>query len=169
MYGRNHGKCSMEIKDVTDSMFLPLMIQRELDIENIYTVSLNHDYLMNSGLWVEDVSGMCYIPNLIKVELSFDGDINDIENFDRLKSEVFSIVATAPKFIVDDLTPNITDDQNTNMMKNIMNCFSGKMMELQEDFILFDSLIEHPWTYRISMDHRIYPCVVNGTLAFECI
>ena len=157
----------MEMTAFTESMFIPLMIQKESFDEHAI-VAFNQEGIMNLGKWIEDDSGLCYIPDIIKIELTFDGNINDIETFDPVKAEIFSIVATRPKSFVDDVEL-LTDDQNTNMLKNIINCFSGDVMKLPKELILGEDLMRDAWSYRVAVDQRIYPCVVNGDLVFECI
>jgi len=156
------------MKAFTESLFLPLMIQREVFNESSI-VAFNLEGIMNLGTWIEDESGLCYIPNLMKIEVCFDGNLNDYENFDPIKSEIFSIVATTPSGLDPTSDAPLTEDQNTNMLKNIMNCFRGDMIALPEQLKIFDDLLGLEWSYRIAMDQRIYPCVVKGDLVFECI
>lgn len=158
----------MEMKAFTESLFLPLMIQREVFDESTM-VAFNLEGIMNLGTWIEDESGLCYIPDLMKIEVCFDGDLNDYENFDPTKAEIFSIVATTPSGLDPTSDAPLTEDQNTNMLKNIMNCFRGDMITLPEQLKIFDDLLGLEWSYRIAMDQRIYPCVVKGDLVFECI
>lgn len=157
----------MEVKAFTESMFLPLMIQREVFDEQSM-VAFNLEGIMNLGTWIEDESGLCYIPDLMTIEVCFDGNLNDYDNFDPTKAEIFSIVATTPKGI-DPESDTLTNDQNTNMLKNIMNCFRGDMIALPKELKIFDDLLNQEWSYRVATDQRIYPCVVKGDLVFECI
>lgn len=157
----------MEVKTFTESLFVPLMIQKETfgypDL-----IAMNMEGILNSTNWVEDdVSGICFIPDIVKIEIAFDTNINDIANFDPSKADVFSIVATKPKFLY--VEGEMTDDQNTNMLKNIMNCFDGDMILLPEELRILSSLFECNWSYRISLDHCIYPCVSEGRFGFECL
>lgn len=157
----------MEVKAFTDSLFLPLMVQREFFDDNLM-VAYDSDCIMNMDTWVEDMSGLCYIPDLIKIELTFDGDINS-PKFDPSKAEIFSIIATKPKSFVNDDDPMMTEDENSNMLKNIMNCFSGSMFNIPKEMHIFNNLIEDHWSYRVCLDVKIFVCVVNGSLAFECL
>lgn len=157
----------MEMIAFTESLFLPLMIQKESFDEHAI-VAFNQEGIVNLGKWIEDDSGLCYVPDVIKIELTFDGNINDYETFDPVKAEIFSIVATRPKNIVDD-GKILTDDQNTNMLKNIINCFSGEVMRLPKELQIGNDLLSDSWSYRVAVDRRIYPCVSNGDLVFECI
>jgi hypothetical protein len=157
----------MEMRAFADSMFVPLILQRDIMIGQS-TVAYNWQGIANSTQWVEDDSGICYIPNLIKIELTFDGDITS-EEFDPLKAEIFSIVGTTPRSFVNDDSQTMSEDQNTNMLKNIMNCFSGTMIELPNDLKIIKELLNDSWSYRVLTECAIYPCVVDGCLVYECL
>lgn len=157
----------MEMRAFADSMFIPFIIQKDSFLEKS-TVAYNIQGILNSTDWVEDDIGICYIPNLIKIELTFDGDISS-NTFDYMKAEIFSIVATRPKSFSDDDQSDMTEDQHTNMLKNIMNCFSGKMIDLPEDLNIVEYLLNDSWSYRILMDCSLFPCVAGGTLLYECL
>ena len=146
---------------------MPYMIQKE-SFDNPMIVAYNLEGIMNASSWIEDESGICFIPDLVKIELTFDGDINS-NDFDDLKAEIFSIVCTTPKFALDDSSSDITEPHNTNILKNIFNCFNGEMIALPDELLIYKDLFDNCWSYRISHDHRIYPCVVDGNLVFECI
>ena len=158
----------MEVKDFTNSLFLPLMIQKESFFEPAI-VAYNLEGIINSGDWVEDPSGVCYIPGLIKIEVTFDGNINDHETFDPLKAEIFSIVGTTPLSFIDDDSSLMSNEENTNMLKNIINCFSGSVFSIPKSLNIYDSLLNDEWSYRVCTDMKICPCVVDGQFVFECI
>jgi len=157
----------MEVSHLTESLFLPLMIQREM-FDEPTMVAYSRDSILNLNTWIEDDIGLCFIPDIIKIELSFDGDVNDPNKFDPSKAEIFSIVATEPPFMIgnDDA---FTENQFSNMMKNIINCFSGDMIALPKELQIYDDLLRQEWSYRIRVDQRIYPCVQDGSMAFECL
>lgn len=155
----------MEVKDFTSSLFMPFMIQKE-SFDEQTTVAFNLEGIMNSEAWIEDPSGLCFIPDLVKIEVTFDGNINS-DDFDESKAEIFGIVATCPKFLSDG--EMIGEHQNTNTLKNIMNCFRGDMIALPKELSIYNDLLGLQWSYRIALDQRIYPCVVDGNLVFECI
>ena len=157
----------MEVKHFIDSLFMPYMVQKET-FDSPMIVAYNLEGIMNSSTWIEDESGICYIPNLIKIELTFDGNINS-DDFDDSKAEIFSIVSTTPAFALEDSYSAIDEHHNTNILKNIFNCFSGEMIALPKELTIYNDLFELPWSYRFSHDHRIYPCVVDSNLVFECI
>ena len=157
----------MEVKHFIDSLFMPYMVQKET-FDSPMIVAYNLEGIMNASSWIEDESGICYVPNLVKIELTFDGNINS-DDFDEFKAEIFSIVSTTPTFALDDCMSDIGEHHNTNILKNIFNCFSGEMISLPKELSIYNDLFELPWSYRISHDHRIYPCVVDGNLVFECI
>ena len=113
----------MEVKHFIDSLIMPYMIQKE-SFDNPMIVAYNLEGIMNASTWIEDESGICFIPDLVKIEITFDGDINSNE-FDDLKAEIFSIVCTTPKFAIDDSYSDISEHHNTNILKNIFNCFNG--------------------------------------------
>lgn len=157
----------MELKHFTDSMFLPLMIQREC-ANDPATVAYNLHGIIDNGSWIEDSNCICYIPDLVKIELTFDGDINE-DDFDPWKAEIFSIVATTPKHFIDDPSTELSHHQNSNTIKNIINCFSGAVIALPDELTIANELLSDAWSYRVVMDQKIYPCVVDGNLFFECI
>jgi hypothetical protein len=157
----------MEMKAFADSMFVPLILQKDSFLEKS-TVAYNWQGITNSNQWIEDDTGVCFLPNLIKIELTFDGNIMS-EDFDELKAEIFSIVATTPKSFIGDDGPSMSEDQNTNMLKNIMNCFGGQMIELPEELNIVEYLLNDRWSYRVILARSIYPCVVNGCLFYECL
>lgn len=157
----------MEVKDLTDSMFVPLMLTREI-FDEPEMVALNTNAILNSSGWIEDISGICFIPNLVKIELVFDQNINDQRSFDDSKAEIFGIVASKPKF-VDNVIHEMTDNQNNSMIRNIMNCYSREIIALPKEMMIYNDLLERAWSYRIVTDKRIYPCVSDGSLVFECV
>ena len=121
----------MEVKTFTECLFVPLIIQKEIQEFDVI-VAMNIEGILNNSEWIEDdESGLCYIPDVVKIEIAFDTNINDIETFDPSKADVFSIVATKPLFL--ETEGLMTDDQNTNMLKNIMNCFCGDMIVLPKE------------------------------------
>jgi hypothetical protein len=157
----------MEMKAFADSMFVPLILQKDSFLEKS-TVAFNWQGIVNSTNWIEDDSGVCFLPNLIKIELTFDGNIA-ADDFDEMKAEIYSIVGTTPKSFQDDDSIEMTDDQNTNMLKNIMNCFSGKMIDLPEELNIVEYLLNDDWSYRVMTECAIYPCVIDGSLLYECL
>ena len=158
----------MQTQEFTDSLFMPYLLQRECFNEPD-VVAVNIETIMDSGRWVEDEDGVCYIPDLMKLEISFDGDINSHKDFDIFKAEIFSIVGTKPNFLNDEQESSLTRSQHSTTMKNIINCFSGNLMNLPEQLQIYDDLLHRTWSYRYINDVRLYPCVVDGNLVFECI
>jgi hypothetical protein len=158
----------MEVKDFTSSMFVPLMLTREM-FDEPQTVAINTASILNSSLWIEDMSGICFMSDLIKIEIAFDTNINDRKTFDESKEEIFGIVASKPKFIDDNMHNYITDAQNNTMIRSILNCYSSEIISLPKNMKIYDDLLDRAWSYRIVTDKRIYPCVVDGNLMFECV
>lgn len=161
----------MEVKDFTDCLFIPLIIQRESPLFNEATVAMNLEGILRLTTWVEDESGLCYVPDVIRIEILFDANINDPSSYDDMKMELFSIVATKPKFLEfnDDESVPLSDAQNMNMLRSIMTCFDGTMIKLPDDLKIHDDLFDDRWSYRISMDRTLYPCVHDGAFGFECL
>ena len=155
----------MEVKDFKDSLFRPLMVMKERGSEPTI-VSYASQAIADSDNWYQDECGLCYIPDLIKIEVTFDGDINDVY-FDDREATIFSLVTTRPSFITDEF--NISDNQNQLIIGNIINCFSGELMPIPTSLLIGNELSEFEWSYRIINDCKILPCVVEGQLAFEAI
>jgi hypothetical protein len=163
----------MEVKSFTDSLFVPLIIQKSaacIDYENDKDiVAINYASILATRGWIENHDiNLCYLPNLIRIDLAFDVDIMDDATFDETKTDVYSIVATTPKFLDVEEDLPLTMDQHSNMMKNIINCFDASLISLPPELKLFDSLLECDWTYRIALDLKLFPCVHNGVFSFEC-
>lgn len=155
----------MEVKDFKDSLFRPLMVMKEQGSDPTI-VSYASQAIADSDNWYQDECGLCYIPDLIKIEVTFDGDINDVY-FDDREATIFSLVTTRPSFITDEF--NISDNQNQLIIGNIINCFSGELMPIPTSLLIGNELSEFAWSYRIINDCKILPCVVDGQLAFEAI
>ena len=157
----------MEVTHFIDSLFVPFMIQKEA-FDSPTIIAMNVNGIMNHSDWIEDDSGICYISDIIKIQITFDGNICS-SDFDDSKAEIFSIVASMPKFMQEDSVSDIDKHHNTNILKNIINCFNGEIISLPKEFLIYKDLLRDNWSYRISHGHSIYPCVVDKNLVFECV
>lgn len=156
----------MEVTDIKASLFRPIMIIKE-SAHDQTIVSYSVDSISNSDNWYQDACGLCYIPDLVKIEVTFDGDINDPLCFDEENATVFSIISTKPEFM--DSDDPVTDKQHHLIVGNIINCFSGELMALPHSLQIGNELSDLEWSYRIVGNCKILPCVVDGQLAFEAI
>ena len=155
----------MEVKDFTESLFRPMMVLKEQpDRQTI--VAYHPETIIDSDNWYQDACGLCYIPDLVKIEVSFDGDLND-PYFNDIEATIFSIVATRPTFLSE--FDDITDSQNQLIIGNIINCFSGEIIPIPTSLQVGNELSQFEWSYRIINDCKIMPCVVDGQMVFEVI
>lgn len=157
----------MEVKAFTDSLFIPLIIYREAFDEQVIMAS-NTQGIVSLDDWKLTDEMFPVKTDIIRIEVTFDGNINS-DDFDRTKAEIFYIVGTQPRFIEYDDSTELTEDQNTNMLKAIINCFSNSMITLPKELQIFNDLLEGEWSYRIETDLMLVPSVSNGVFVFECV
>lgn len=151
----------MEVKNFMDFMFVPFLIQKET-LTDPAIIALNEPGIMASTDWIEDPIGVCYIPNLIKIEIAFN---SDIESGDISKADIYSIVAKPPPAF------DLLDESRSNVIicNSIVSCFDTTVIGLPSELDIKNDLIDCDWSYRIMRDQRLYPCVVEGNIAFQCL
>ncbi len=154
----------MEVKHVLESLFVPLMLRKDNFKNNKFYVAVNNEHMMNCGLWKQSKTGLSYIPNLMRIELTFDGDISD-PKFDLYSNDIYSIIGTKPHLLYE--SGSLTYDQNTNSMKNIINCYSGKLITVPHELDIYTNLLTNNWSYRYVLDSYIYVFIDNGCLTFD--
>lgn len=165
----------MEVKTFIESQINPLMLVFQfLDIRSHYLVSATG--LMNSGLWKQDSEGLCYIPNLMSIDIGFGYDINvispdDASYYDR---PVISLITVIPdSFYTQDLSVSLTKDVATTIENQVMSFFNNCNIKIK----LNDKITVEPyhemqtkaWSYQLIHGAKIVAVERNGNLLFEVI
>lgn len=165
----------MEVKTFIESQINPLMLVfRYLDIRSHYLVSATG--LMNSGLWKQDSEGLCYIPNLMSIDVGFGYDINQISPDDPAYYDqpVISLITVIPEsFYTQDLSVSLTKDVATTIENQVMSFFNNCNITIRlNDKISVDPYKEmqtKAWSYQMVHGAKIVSVERNGNLLFEVI
>ena len=155
------------INTFKECLFQPLLVQ-SLKHNKHKTVAYDLNGITNSNNWFEDSSGLCFIPDLVEFNVTFDGDINS-PFFRWSEATVYSIVSTEPEILYTDDSSRFTHEQFDLIMKQLINIFSGDIIPLPTQLMIGEMLLHEQFSFKMNYDIKLFPCVSDGKLGFEAI
>lgn len=155
------------IETFRDCLFQPLIVQ-SITKNKHKLVVYDVDTITNSSNWFEDGSGICFIPDLVQFEITFDGDINS-PYFKRSNATVYSIVATEPMILYTDTSSRFTQEQFGLIVKQLINIFSGDIMDIPQSLMIGEQMLKDSFSFKMNYDIKLFPCVNDGKLGFEAV
>jgi hypothetical protein len=154
----------MEMSQFTSNLFIPYLIKSEpFDGED--TIALNYQSLFSAQGWITDPEFGVMLKDVCKVQIAFQD--YESERIEWSKSDLFTLAISRPGFLSSNKP--MGEQENLFMIKGIINCFDGSIVDLPQELSIKEDLLEMPWSYKIIPRTVIYVDSVDGHLLFDVI
>lgn len=155
----------MEVSKFISAQFQPLILEMDSYSPDEYLVAYNQSHLIGCGKWEFNYeTGCCFIPDLVKIIFTFDGDITS-EEFDSTKATIYTIIATKPPFI--DTATEVDDVTSRSIWQQIINIFDSSDFDVPEQMRIGHMFEDNEASFVIVENVFLYPSVYEGNLTFE--